>query len=82
MSIDNLLICEYSDADGDLVMDNDRRKTDLVINFHKPTNGYITVDESAYGLGIDLDENIEKRFHATPMPVMCCLNVDESIRDQ
>ena len=82
MSIDNLLICEYPDPEGNLTRDREHRKCDLVTNYHKPVDGYVTVDPEAPGIGIDLAEDVEKRFPAVQMPVMCRLNVDGSIRDQ
>ena len=82
MSIDNLLICEYPDAEGSLMKDKEHKKCELVTNYLKPVNGFVTVDDTRPGLGIDLVEDIEERFPAVPMPVMCRLNDDGSIRDQ
>ena len=82
MSIDNLLICEFPDPEGALMKDREHKKCELVTNYHMPENGYVTVDPDAPGIGIDLAEDVEKRFPAVQMPVMCRLNVDGSIRDQ
>lgn len=81
MSIDNLLICEYPDPDGVLMKDKEHKKSDLVTNYFKAENGYVTVPDTP-GLGVDLVEDVEKKFPAVVMPVMCRLNGDGSIRDQ
>lgn len=80
-AIDNLLICEYPDPEGSLMKDKEHRKCDLVTRCMKPVDGYVPLPEGP-GLGIDLVEDVDKRFPAVPMPVMCRLNVDGSIRDQ
>ncbi len=80
-SIDNLLICEYPEGDGKLVKDKEHRKCDLVTNWLKPENGYITPTETP-GLGIDLVPDIEERFPAVTMPTGSRLNGDGSVRDQ
>ncbi len=82
MSIDNLLICEYPDAEGGLMNDKAHKKCELVTNYLKPENGYVTVDDTKPGLGIDLVPDVEKQFPPVKMPVMCRLNGDGSIRDQ
>lgn len=82
VSIDNLLICEYADPEGGLSRDKEHRKCDMVTNYHKPEDGYIMVDSSAPGLGIDLVPDVEERFPPVFMTPGSRLNVDGSIRDQ
>jgi len=82
MSIDNLLICEYPDADGSLMKDKEHKRSELVTNYLKPVNGFVIPDDNVPGLGLDLVPDVDKRFPAVPMPVMCRLNADGSIRDQ
>lgn len=81
MSIDNLLICEYPDPDGPLMGDRGHAKSELVTNCFRAENGYVTVPDTP-GLGLELVEDVDKRFPAVEFPVMCRLNGDGSIRDQ
>ena len=79
--IDNLLICEFPDPEGRLKGDKNHRKCELVTNYLTPVDGFITTPD-APGIGIDLVEDVEKKFPPVAMPVMCRLNTDGSIRDQ
>ena len=81
MSIDNLLICEYPDPDGPLMGNRSHTKAELVTNYFKAENGYVTVPDTP-GLGLDLVADVEKKFPPVVFPVMCRLNGDGSIRDQ
>ena len=81
MSIDNLLICEYPDPDGPLMGDRAHKKSDLVTDYFKAENGYVKVPDVP-GLGIDLVEDVEKKFQPVQFPVWYRLNGDGSIRDQ
>ena len=80
-AIDNLLICEFPDPDGALNGQKGHKKSELVTSCLYPEGGYVAVPETP-GIGTELAEEVEKRFPAVPVPVMCRLNADGSIRDQ
>ena len=81
MSIDNLLICEYPDPDGSLKGSHGHTRAELVTNCFRAEDGYVKVPDIP-GLGVDLVEDVEKKFPPVEFPVLCRLNGDGSIRDQ
>lgn len=80
-AIDNLLICEYPDPDKRLMGNRDYCQSDLVTNCYRAEKGFVPVSNKP-GLGIDLAEDIEKKFPPVSLRTGSRLNGDGSVRDQ
>ena len=79
--IDNVLICEYPDADGPLLGARGHKRSELVTNAPMPVDGYVPVCEEP-GLGLSLVDDVEIKFPAVSMKRNYRLNSDGSLRDQ
>lgn len=86
-AVENIFLCEYPDPYKASTADNlmgtgvPLRQVDMVTEIPECNGGYISVPDKP-GIGIDLVENVDKKFPFRPHTIDTRLNLDGSVCDQ